>query len=398
MREIISARCGKRYRHPFTILLVLVLGACAMPVVQGPYFYPSYDGRNGAEDVSAWLPAAGKNGGPSQRIRIGPDSTHFVELSATADEDNFLLAWRFSCGVRRCDVKMAKDPLLVDDLSSGMRFSVETVRRIFSASKPAIDVSSGLANRISRFAEVPVDQQRYTISIPLRHEFDDPLPERLSIQLPPIRLGQETIPLPLLELQKKETGGKIRGYVPSTHHDLSRTVAFSDFAGAATAISTTGSFATYISASYPWFERDGEVRFAASFFGRDDPSPPFWNKPFVMGEVKVLVLSGKALRLEGGTASWLLPGSTQAVVVPINVGGRNGNLVMYTTGLDDQAEFRLSDGTLVDEQLYLAVVARFQPRKVRITFPEFSLNGKILRPHPIEFEYRQGGLGVAVWP
>lgn len=398
MPIIFAVRCDKRLRYPFTIFLALMLGACAMPVFQGPYYHPTYIVQSGAEAVSAWLPSAGKNGASPHRIRIGLDSANFVELSATADEENFLLAWRYSCGVRRCDVKVANQPLLLEDLSTGKQFSVETVRRIFSASKPVIDPSRGLATSISGFSEVPVDQQRYTISIPLRHEFDGPLPERLSIQLPPIRLGQESVLLPLLELQKRETGGKIRGYVPSTHHGLSRTAAFSDFAGAATSISTTGSFASFISASYPWFERDGEVRLAASFFGRDDPSPPFWSKPFVMGEVKVLVLSGKALLLDGGTASWLLPGSRQAVEVPIKMGSRNGNLTMYTTRLDDRAEFRFSDGSLVDEQLYLAVIAKFQPKKVRITFPEFRMDGKILRPHPIEFEYRQGGVGVAVWP
>ena len=322
-----------------------------------------------------------------------------MEVSATADEENFLLAWRFSCAAQLCDVQMANRPLLVEELDNGKQASVETVRRIFQNSGPQVDLSRGLAASIPVFAEVPADQRRYTVSIPLRYDFDGPLPERVRIQLPPVTVGEQSIPLPPLELLKQETGRKIRAYVPADYQALSRTTAFSDFVGASAAVSTTGTFGSFTAPSYLWFERKGEVMLTASFMGRDDPAPPFWKTPFIAGEIKALILSDRKFKLNENSITWQqTTGERPAVKVPVKSGGRNGNLSMYTTRPHDKATLHYPDGTVVDDQLFLALVPKWRPKKARITFPEVVLEGRPLRLKPVEFEYRQGGVGMAVWP
>ena len=404
--QINSFCVEKISRSSIVVAIALTLNACAIPTIQGPYYHPNYPELVshpelvGPRGGGAWLPSSGKSGAPPYRIRVGHSATHFMEVSVTADEENFLLAWRFNCGVQRCNKQVENRPILVEDLDSGKQVPVETVRLIFlDPARPQVDLMKGLAASIPAFAEVRADQQRYTITIPLQHEFDGPLPERVRIQLPPITVGEQSIPLPPLVLLKQETGSKIRGYAPASFQALSRTAAFSNFAGAFMATSTSGTFGSFTSGSYPWFERKGEIILSASFMGRDDVAPNLWEKPFIMGEVKVLVLSGSSLKLEGDSVAWQqTPDEKQAVKVPIRASGHAGNLSMYTTKLNDKTTLRHPDGSVVSQQLWLAVIPKLQPKKVRITFPEVALEGKPLPLKPIEFEYRTGGIGMAVWP
>jgi hypothetical protein len=395
-----SLTVEKISRSSIVVAIALTVSACAIPTIQSPYYHPNYPELVGPEGGGAWLPSSGKSGAPPYRIRIGHSATHFMELSVTADEENFVLAWRFNCGVQRCNTQVENRPILVEDLDSGKQVPVETVRRIFlGTARPQVDLMKDLAVSIPAFAEVNADQRRYTISIPLRHEFDGPLPERVSIQLPPITVGEQSIPLPPLVLLKQETGKNIRAYAPASYQALSRTTAFTNFAGASTATLTSGSFGFFTPATYSWFERKGEIMLSASFMGRDDIQPKLWEKPFIAGEVKVLIMSGSIFKLEGNSVTWLqTPDEMQAVQVPIRTDRHSGNLSMYTTKPHDRTTLLFPDGTVIGEQLWLAVMPKLHPKKVRITFPEVALEGKPLLLKPIEFEYRLGGIGMAVWP
>lgn len=385
--------------HRWPWFLLLALSACASPVAPGPYYQPS-SARQGVEkDAQVWFPEAGKHGEPPYRIRIGHAPAQYLELSATVDEDNFLLAWRFSCGPARCNATVENRPLLLEDMESGKRMTVDVVRRLLTVSRPPIDASRNLAGTIPPFADVPLDQQRYTVAIPLKHEFDGPLPEQVTIQLPAIQLGDALIPLPELVLKKQETGGKIRGYVPVGTWDYGRTRTFANFSGGNAATKTTGSFAAFVPAVHPWFEQKGEILLAANFMGRDDPYPPFWNKPFVSGEVKVLVMSGKTFRWAGDSATWrLAPGSNDMRVVPLAPNARAAYLSMYSTRVNDAGKFQSVERSSAEDQLYLAEIPKFKPRKVRLFFPPVLLEGKTLVVPPIDFEYRDGSIGMRAIP
>lgn len=43
-------------------------------------------------------------------------------------------------------------------------------------------------------------------------------------------------------------------------------------------------------------------------------------------------------------------------------------------------------------------IPNYQPKRIRVTLPPITANGKLWPIEPIEFHYKSGGVGLAVWP
>lgn len=380
-------------------LLAICIQACAVPVANGPFYQPLAPLHVGADGKGAWLAPSGKSGRPDDRLRVGLDSTNFMEISATADEDNFLLSFRFSCGLKACKLKMGEDPIVITDLETNQTYSLQTVRRIFGFSKPKVALEKGLVSQIAGFKNLPPEQQRYTVSLPVRLEYPGVLPDKVTLQLPPMNLGYDTLSLPPLVLSRAVPGKSMSAYVPQVFSKLSRTQAYSRFVGSPVTSSSHGTFGAYFPAVYQWHEVPGRIAVAAEFMGRDDDAWKSVGKPFIGGDIRVLVLSGEKLTLSHPSVLWSQAGSpNDTQEVPISNARHEGNLSMYTTKLGDQTEWTLSSGQVPDNPHFLAVQEKLASRHVRITMPPIWLGGEPLPSQPIEFKYVSGSIGLGIWP
>ncbi len=384
-------------RSGWVPLVALVLGGCVLPAPHGPYYLPIYPDMDESKPGSGWLPSSGKAGGSSNRLRIGLGMPCHMEISALSDTSNFLLSWRFERRItpnRECVYEVGPQPLVLEDIDTGRQYAVTSVRRIFvSVTKPELILSHDLSPEIPAMRDLAADQRTYTVSLPLRHEFKGKLPEVVTVQLPEIKVGDVSIQLPALNLKKVESGGNIRAYLPVDAMPLTNTDAIRDFGMRADSFSTRGSFASFNPGVSLWYGKKGLVRIATSFSGRDDPSPPFWVNPFIWGEIHIQVLSDSRIRLLNPHVQWNQgPGADDRAMIQIDPS--RWRLTMYATTPNDALQFK---GGPHDTH-FIATLPAVQPRHVRAILPALSDASHAWPIQPIHFEYRDGGMGVSVWP
>lgn len=382
-----------------SFFLTICLPGCAVPVANGPFYQPLAPLYIESDGKGVWHAPSGKNGRPTDRLRVGLDTTNFMEVSATADEDNFLMSFRFSCGMRVCKFNMGNSPILIEDLETNQTYSLPTVRRIFHFFKPKVNLEMGLDTQIAGFKDLPSTQRRYTVSFPIRLEYPGALPNKVTLQLPSINLGNDALFIPPLVLNRTVPGKGMSAYAPQTFSKLSRTQAYSGFVGSPVTASTYGTFGTYSPAVYQWHEVQGRIAVAAEFMGRDDDTWKSFGKPFIGGEIRMLVLSGEKLTLSHQSIQWSdTESQNDTQMVPISNAAHDGNLSMYTSALGHQTEWILSNGAVNDTLHFLAVQEKLASKHVRVTMPSIWLGGKQLPSQPIEFKYVSGSIGLGIWP
>jgi hypothetical protein len=377
-------------------LVALVLGGCVLPAPHGPYYQPIYPDMDESRPGSGWLPSSGKAGGSSNRLRIGLGMPCHMEISALSDTSNFLLSWRFERRItpnRECVYQVGPQPLVLEDIDAGRQYNVTSVRRIFPVTKPTLKLSHDESIEVPDLVNLPVQQRTYTISLPLKHEFKGKLPEAVAVQLPEVRVGDVSIQPPVLNLKKFESGGNVRAYLPVDALPLTNTNAIRDFGMRADAFSTRGSLASFNPGVSLWYEKNGLVRIATSFSGRDDPSPPFWVNPFIWGEIHIQVLSDSRISLPNPRVQWS-QGPEVRDKATIQIDPSRWQLTMYATTPNDELQFH---GGPHDTH-FIATLPTAQPRHVRAILPSLSNASQTWPIKPIQFEYRDGGLGVSVWP
>jgi len=428
--DILAHRTRSRWALIFVAMLI---SACATPVIQGPYYQPVYPGTSGGHKPNdrAWIPSGGKSGSPANTLRMRDDSGEcFLELAAMADEANFQLLWtqeKFGrnriTGQQRCEeLQIGSDPVVIDDLDSGQRMSIRRFNRRFFVSPPLLNAKLSetvdLAALIPGFAAVPAEERWYTLSISFKREFEGKLPERVTIQLSPILVAGRSINLPPLVLQRKDVPStNIRAYVPLSYKEIPYTTAFKEFGEPPGAASFRGAFGMMFSSGvYVWHEQE-ELRLAAGFMGRDDKLHIEFDKefggtgkPFISGEIYVEVLSGSAIRLQDNHVLWQqTPGDVTPVVI---VPRARWGLSMYPT--TDYAELPkhflatvtnprhpdYGNSFQYDDWLrqFVFSIPNYQPKRIRVTLPPITANGKLWPIEPIEFHYKSGGVGLGVWP
>jgi len=345
----------------------------------------------------------------------------FLQFAATADEANFLLSWIVEKTTRtgqRCDLQISEEPLLIEDLESGQRMTIRTFRRMFSPISPVLDVdvtdAVDMAAPFPGFAEVPAAERRYTLALHLRREFTGRLPEQVTIQLPALQVGGRSIQPPPLVLQRRDVpSSSIRAYLPTTYKEIPRTVALREFGIMPGAASSRGPLGMVVSPGvYVWHAHEGLITLAAGFMGRDDDK---WSdddkrsggtgNPFIDGDIYVHILSGDRVRLQDGQVFWQqTPGDEVPVVVHFEPS--RWLLTQYTTASYAALPERRFGASYVRPMKpyedttaqFLVSIPHFQPKRIRVTLPPVTVDGREWPIMPIEFEYRAGGVGLEVWP
>jgi hypothetical protein len=412
------------------IFVAMVLSACATPVIQGSYYLPVYPGTSGEHkpNDSAWIPSGGKSGSPTNRLRMRDDTGNcYLELTAMADEANFLLRWTLEKNHRNritgqsCEeLQIGSDPVVIEDLDSGQRMSIRRFNRSFlfpPALNAKLSETVDMAALIPGFAEVPAAERWYTLSISFRREFKGKLPERVTIQLPPILVAGRSIQLLPLDLQRKDVPStNIRAYVPLSYKEIPYTTALKEFGEPPGAASFRGPLGMMFSPGiYVWHEQE-ELRLAAGFMGREDDLYIEYDKksggtgnPFISGEIYAEVLSGSNIRLQDNHVLWQ---QTPGDVTPVAITPSRWRLSMYPT--TDYAELpkhflanpynpNYENPSHIEQyddwqRQFIFSIPNYQPKRIRVTLPPITANGKLWPIEPIEFHYKAGGVGLAVWP
>lgn len=429
--DILAHRTRSRWA---LIFVAMVLSSCAAPVIQGPYYLPVYPGAAGPTGkANTWIPSGGKGGAPTNRLRMRDDSGNcYLELTAMADEANFQLLWilekydRNRITGQSCEeLQIGSDPVVIHDLDSGQQMSIRRFSRRFS-SPPSLNAKLSetvdLAALIPGFAAVPAEERWCTLSISFRREFEGKLPERVTIQLSPILIAGRSIHLPPLDLQRKDVPStNIRAYVPLSYKEIPYTTAFKEFGEPPDAASFRGPLGKMFSSGiYVWHEQE-ELRLAAGFMGREDnlyiefdKKSGGTGKPFISGEIYVEVLSGSAIRLQDNHVLWQTAGDVTPVAITPRAMSR-WRLSMYpTTGYAELPKHFLAtilnpynpnyENPSYTEQYddwlrqFVFSIPNYQPKRIRVTLPPITANGKLWPIEPIEFHYKSGGVGLAVWP
>lgn len=409
------------------LLLPMLLGACALPVVYGPHYrviYPDADRADKPSLADATRPIVApfqspeaikrsfESKKPSMREAwtVGPAGTRLrlargrcmMWLKAAGDDENFLLDWNIDRS-DGCDLSVASEPVSVEDMETGRRYEVRAFHRLFGAFPPGLSIREtvDLASSIQGFKDVPAAERRYTVSLPFRKEFNGKLPDQISIQLPPLWVGARKVQIPPLVLHRRsELLRPINYYEPGVSKKMSSTFAFSEFVGRAVEGGPSEAFEPYGEVKKLWHEQDGEIFLASSFFGREDMKK--WGghySSYIGGSIDIHVRSGVPIRLEGGQVLWQqVPGDEKPVFMPV----KRYNLIKYTTARYDDAlsgRFLPYDAPdpdakpvepYVDKDVHLAVIIPgYQPKRVRVTLPRITVDGEVWPIHPIEFEYRK---------
>ena len=431
--DILAHRTHSRWA---LIFVAMVLSACAIPVIQEPYYQPVYPETSGGHKPgdSAWILSGGKSGGPPNRLRMRDDTRNcYLELTAMADEANFLLLWTVEkygrnriTGQSCDDLQIGNEPLMIEDLDSGQRMSIRRFNRRFSfppALNAKLSETVDMAALIPGFAEVPAAERWYTLSISFRREFEGKLPERVTIQLPSILVAGRSIQPPPLDLQRKDVPStNIRAYVPLSYKEIPYTTAFKEFGKPPGAASFRGPLGkTFSTGIYIWHEQE-ELRLAAGVMGREDDLYIEFDKksggtgnPFISGEIYAEVLSGSSIRLQDNHVLWQqTPGDVTPVAITPRAMSR-WRLSIYPTM--DYAELpkhflapilnqynpNYENPSYIEQyddwlRQFVFSIPNYQPKRIRVTLPPITANGKLWLIEPIEFHYKSGGVGLAVWP
>lgn len=384
--------CGK-----FALFLaILAVGACAIPSGHGPYYRPIYTDLNAPGNrMKAWTVAPGKSSGPQNRLRFKVDQSCIVELSSiVADDSDFLFSWRLErWGEKlddRCRYRVSDDGILIEDVERGFRHVSHTVHRIFNGSKPNLSFEAGMAAHAPLFSEIPVEQRTYTVSIPFRLNVNGKIPESISLQLPDIKLGTRLIKTPLLTLNKVDTGGNIRAYVPVNVLPLANADAIRFFGMPAHYYSTSGSFASFHPGVAMWYEEKGEIRLASSFSGRDDINDSL-IKPGIWGEILIQVMSGSGIAFPDQKVIWR---RDKGELIFQYIDSSRLALTSYTTRPNDVLAYSIND----KDVHFIALLPRFRPALARVTLPKMEINGNAWPVRSIDFEFQTGGIGLTAWP
>lgn len=394
------------------VSLASLVASCAVPALYGPYYRPAYQGH--AEE--ARIAPTGKSPAPPNQLWIEPgDRRCRFTLWADADEANLVLSWRVDGLPHRapCMVSMASNaPLLIQDLDTGREISIQRMRWIdfTGLDAPHLDVRQevDLGSLIPGFGAVPPSERRYTVSLGFLREFDGPLPERVTIQMPELVVGGRSFRPPELTLERGEQfSGNRHEYVPVSRTRLLPSVALTEFAGHAGAGSSgSGSFRMAFAGTYVWHDEPNVLHLASTFGGYPHVWTENWKKDTtkstVYGDIHVEVMSGERLRLAADTVTWhQTPGAGEPLTVPAG----NWKLTMYTPAtlgdsFDRFLDWKGKPWNPTDLMLrrVLAVAPDFLPKRFRVTLPPVIVGGEERHLGPIEFEYKRDGVGLAVWP
>lgn len=428
-------------RLVIVLLLPMLVGACALPVVYGPHYrviYPDADRADKPSLADATRPIMAPFQSPEAIKRsfesrkpemreawtFGPAGTRLrlargrcmMWLKAAGDDENFMLDWRID-RYSGCDLSVASDPVLVEDMETGKRYEVRAFLRLFQNNPPGLSIHEtvDLASSIRGFKEIPAAERRYTVSLPFRKEFNGKLPDRLTIQLPPLWVGARKVQIPPLVLHRRsELLGPFSYYEPGVSKKMSSTFAVGEFGGSAVEGGLSeASFERYREVKKLWYEQDGEIFLASSFIGREDMKK--WGgyySSLIRGSIDIHVRSGLPIRLEDGHVIWQqAPGDEKPVLMPV----KRYSLIKYTTaryddalsgrflGFDPAERYR-GEGVpydapdsdakpiepYVDKDTHLVVmIPGYQPKRVRVTLPKITVDGEVWPIHPIEFEYQK---------
>ncbi len=406
------------------LFLALIVSGCVAPVAYGPYYQPSYPqaDRVGTPtlksavapiaapflkpEVSVIAPQPATQDGidvwiagtPAQRLRFRIGHC-FLGVRANAIRNDFVLNWTIekTTGCNQ-NISIQQSPVVVEDLDTGTIHKPMVYARSLIAHEPGIplDRATDLASKIPGFAEVPLADRKYLVSVAFTKYFNGKLPNQLSIQLPAIWMNGEKIVPPRISMKRQEEFlSRFSHYLPENAAEVT--------------------YQPYESQYRQWFDLPGKIALASVFWAWDDGKK--WGDYYtsgIRGVIRFYVYNGSSIRLDHPALTWITDTQPEPADIPL----KRFNLVEYSTTRyddplaavfwgDDPTELYRGVGVQPDapmenprpikafEDTWITPLVRipdFHPKRVKIILPRITGDGVEWPVKPIFFELREGSL------
>lgn len=377
-------------KYLISIMLISLIGffivSCVMPIAYGSYYHPTYPEKT----KHIWFPKDNEGAGPQASIRMRSDGC-YMGFRANADEENFMFTWSQEERGDNCQIQADSKPIIFEDLHTGDQRVVGIYRRVFQGG-PGLDINQtvDLRSLIPGFATVPKPEQRYSLSISLRRDFNSSLPEVVNIQLPTILIGKKLINPPPIRLERhKDMLSNYTDYIPVPGKKATEIAVYNEFSG------------SLFDAAYVWYEDKSLYRFAANFYGFEYKDVSYKSDNSIArisGRIHIEIIGGEPLYITNNQVKWRHSDENSTQLISIEKS--QWNLAMYTTtDLSERHEYLTyynMPGIAINDTVrhYAIVIPDYKPKKFKILLPRIIVNGHNWPVQPIEFGYRYGGVGL----
>lgn len=380
-----------KYITSFSLVsfITLFVASCAMPIPYGAYYNPTYPEKT----KYVWYPLDNEGAGPQASLRMRHNGC-YMGFRANADNKNFMFSWSQEERGDNCKLQTGTQPFIFEDLDNGNKKIINVFRRVFQGG-PGLDInqSVNLQLLIPGFATVPAPEQRYTLSISLRRDFNSSLPEVATIQLPNISIGGQLINLPPLELKyHKKMLSSHHDYIPISGKEVTKMDMHNEFAAG-----------PYDSTYYMWHEANSSYRIAVEFQGFEYKDVTFKSNKGtarIFGHIHIEVLGGESIYMTDSQVEWRHSDETKPLYIPIE--NSQWDLAMYTTtDLSERHEYftyyHIPGIAINDtERHYVIVIPDYKPKQFKVILPSIIVNEHTWPIKPIKFKYKYGGVGLWV--
>lgn len=367
--------------NPFRVVrsVVFILFFAVVSESFGESFQPVYPEKPQVSWIIRHGPLADK-----LRLKLGPC---FMMVWADVVDGDFRLSWvQEDHPGGQCQIHGKDEPLIVEDLTHHKRMDITTFTRVLLVNV-GFDISKkvDLQALIRGFASIPVSQQRYTLSLHFRREFNHALLNSSDIQLPDIFIGDRRVQLPVLRLKRYKRSGDGWWYVPVSDENISgiRGIGPSLFGGGSRSFKPAD----------VWHEVDSVARFGAVFRGVPYTYNDDWthneDHSEIYGQIFVEVFGGKTIHYQGEGAFWSAPGDE--IPKPVSVEKSKWELKRYTTNsisdrLDHLQDYFKNRHFVDRARKFWFEIPDYQPKHIKITLPQVEGSGHPWPILPIEFK------------